>query len=124
TGTVTATSHNVLDKVIDVNFKGVFYGCQSALPALQRAGGGTILNWGSINSMVAEPELSVYSATKGAVLMVTKSIAVDYAKDNIRAICLCPGGVRTPMVNDFFDAEILGDQEAERQYQPLGLISP
>ena len=56
--------------------------------------------------------------------MITKSVAVEYAKDNIRANCLCPGGVRTPMVADFFDDEFLNDEQAQRAYQPLGLIDP
>ncbi|MDR6685432.1 NAD(P)-dependent dehydrogenase (short-subunit alcohol dehydrogenase family) [Arthrobacter sp. 1088] len=80
--------------------------------------------WGSVNSMVAEPDIAAYSASKGAVLMLTKSVAVEYAKDNIRANCLCPGGVRTPMVAGFFDEEFLKDEQAQRAYQPLGLISP
>ncbi|WP_347109613.1 SDR family oxidoreductase [Paenarthrobacter sp. S56] len=121
---VLETSDEVLDRIIDINLKGVFYGCKYVIPALQRAGGGSIINWGSVNSMVAEPDIAAYSASKGAVLMLTKSVAVEYAKDNIRANCLCPGGVRTPMVADFFDEAFLKDEQAQRAYQPLGLISP
>ena len=121
---VLETTDDVLDRIIDINLKGVFYGCKYVIPALQRAGGGSIVNWGSVNSMVAEPDIAAYSASKGGVLMITKSVAVEYAKDNIRANCLCPGGVRTPMVADFFDDDFLKDEEAQRAYQPLGLISP
>ncbi|MGO1543325.1 MAG: SDR family NAD(P)-dependent oxidoreductase [Gulosibacter sp.] len=121
---VVDTTEEMLNRIVDINLKGVFYGCKYAIPALQRAGGGSIVNWGSINSTVAEPDISVYSATKGAVLMLTKSVAIEYAKDNIRANCLCPGGVKTPMVEKFFDDELLASEEAQRQYQPLGLISP
>jgi len=121
---VLETSDEVLDRIIDINLKGVFYGCKYAIPAMQRAGGGSIVNWGSVNSMVAEPDIGAYSASKGAVLMLTKSVAVEYAKDNIRANCLCPGGVRTPMVAGFFDEGFLEDEQAQRAYQPLGLISP
>jgi len=121
---VLETTEDILNRIIDINLKGVFYGCKYAIPALQRAGGGSIVNWGSVNSMVAEPDIAAYSASKGAVLMITKSVAVEYAKDNIRANCLCPGGVRTPMVADFFDDEFLKDEQAQRAYQPLGLIDP
>ncbi|MEU5029392.1 SDR family NAD(P)-dependent oxidoreductase [Streptomyces milbemycinicus] len=93
-------------------------------PALQRAGGGSIVNWGSVNSMVAEPDLTAYSATKGAVLMITKSVAIEFAKDNIRANCICPGAVRTPMVESFFDDGFFEDDEAQRKYQPLGFGTP
>ena len=121
---VLDTTEEMLDRIINVNLKGVFYGCKYAIPALQRSGGGSIVNWGSVNSLVAEPDIAAYSATKGAVLMITKSVALEYAKDDIRANCLCPGGVRTPMVADFFDDKFLEDDAAQRDYQPLGLISP
>jgi meso-butanediol dehydrogenase/(S,S)-butanediol dehydrogenase/diacetyl reductase len=121
---VLETTDEMLDRIIDINLKGVFYGCKYVIPALQRAGGGSIVNWGSVNSMVAEPDIAAYAASKGGVLMITKSVAVEYAKDNIRANCLCPGGVRTPMVADFFDDGFLNDEEAQRAYQPLGLIDP
>lgn len=124
TASVVDTTEEMLDRMVDINLKGVFYGCKFAIPALQRAGGGSIVNWGSVNSSVAEPDLSAYSATKGAVLMITKSVAVEYAKDDIRANCLCPGGVRTPMVEGFFDEEFLASEAAQREYQPLGLITP
>ena len=118
------TTDDMLDRVIDVNIKGVFYGCKYAIPALQRAGGGSIVNWGSVNSHVAEPNISIYNATKGAVLMLTKSVALEHARDDIRANCLCPGGVWTPMVEKFFPEGFKDDEAAQREYQPLGLISP
>lgn len=124
TATVLETTEDVLDRILGINLKGVFYGCQAAIPALKRSGGGSIVNWGSVNSMVAEPEIGAYSATKGAVLMITKTVAIEHAKDDIRANCLCPGGVLTPMVSDFFDEDFLASDAAQREYQPLGLISP
>lgn len=118
------TTDEILDAVINVNLKGVFYGCKFAVPALQRAGGGSIVNWGSVNSMVAEPDLTAYTATKGAVLMITKSVAIEFAKDNIRANCICPGAVRTPMVESFFEDGFFEDDAAQRKYQPLGFGTP
>ncbi|AUA16487.1 glucose 1-dehydrogenase [Streptomyces sp. SID8382] len=118
------TTEEMLDAVIGVNLKGVFYGCKFAVPAMQRAGGGSIVNWGSVNSMVAEPDLSAYTATKGAVLMITKSVAIEFAKDDIRANCICPGAVRTPMVESFFDEGFFEDDAAQRKYQPLGFGTP
>jgi meso-butanediol dehydrogenase/(S,S)-butanediol dehydrogenase/diacetyl reductase len=109
---------------IAVNLMGVFYGCKHAIPALKRAGGGAVVNWGSINSMVAEPELAAYSATKGGVLMLTKTLAIEYAKDGIRANCICPGAVRTPLNAQYFDSMAPEQFEALNQYQPLGMGSP
>lgn len=124
TASVADTSEDMLDRVIAVNLKGVFFGCKHAIPALRRSGGGSIVNWGSVNSLVAEPELAAYSATKGAVLMITKSVAVECAKDNIRANCICPGAVKTPMVQEFFDESFFEDEAAQRRYQPLGFAAP
>ena len=121
---VVDTTEEMLDRIISINLKGVFFGCKYAIPALRRSGGGSIINWGSVNSMVAEPDIAAYSATKGAVLMITKSVALEHAKDNIRANCLCPGGVQTPMVESFFDEGFFDDDDAQREYQPLGMISP
>lgn len=123
-GSFADTSEEDLDALINVNIKGVFYGCKYAVPALQRSGGGSIVNWGSTNSMVAEPEIGAYCATKGAVLMLTKAVAIEYAKDDIRANCLCPGAVNTPMVAGFFDESFFDDDEAQRKFQPLGLVNP
>lgn len=122
--TILETTDEMLDLMIRVNLRGVFYGCKYAIPALQRRGGGSIVNWGSVNSMVAEPDIAAYSATKGAVLMLTKSVALEHARDDIRANCLCPGGVQTPMVDGFFDEGFFEDEAAQREYQPLGMISP
>jgi NAD(P)-dependent dehydrogenase (short-subunit alcohol dehydrogenase family) len=121
---VLETTDEMLSRIIDINLKGVFYGCKFAIPAIQRSGGGAIVNWGSVNSLVAEPEIAAYSATKGAVLMITKSVALEHAKDDIRANCICPGGVRTPMVEAFFEEGFFEDEAAQREYQPLGMISP
>lgn len=122
--TVLQTTDEMLDRIIDINLKGVFYGCKYAIPALRRSGGGSSVNWGSVNSLVAEPEIAAYSATKGAVLMITKSVALEHARDDIRANCLCPGGVQTPMVAEFFDEGFFHDDTAQRDCQPLGMISP
>lgn len=109
---------------IRVNLMGVFYGCRAAIPAMRRAGGGAIVNWGSINSFVAEPELTAYSSTKGAVLMLTKTLAIEYAKEGIRANCICPGAVRTPMNQEYFESAGPDALVALQQYQPLGMGEP
>lgn len=112
------------DFQFDVNVRGVFNVCRAAAPALRRRGGGSIVNWGSANSLVAEPDIAVYCATKGAVLMLTKAIAVEYGKFDIRANCLCMSGVQTPMVAEFFGADFLASDDLQREYQPLGLMEP
>ncbi len=85
------------DKTFDVNVKGTFFGCKYAITAMLNNGGGSIVNFGSINSLGAEKELSLYTASKGAVLMLTKAIALDHGANGVRANCVCPGFVDTPL---------------------------
>ncbi len=106
----TNTSEEIWDKVIDVNLKGVFLGCQFGIPALRRAGGGSIINTASFVALVgaAAPQIA-YTASKGGVLAMTREIAVEFARQNIRANALCPGPVETPLL-----AQLLSDP-ARRQ---------
>ncbi|MEO6259920.1 MAG: glucose 1-dehydrogenase [Thermoanaerobaculia bacterium] len=107
---VTDTSEAIWDMVINVNLKGVFLGCQYAIPALQRAGGGSIINTASFVAILgaAAPQIA-YTASKGGVLAMTREIAVEFARQNIRANSLCPGPVETPLL-----AQLLSDP-ARRQ---------
>jgi len=113
---------DLIDRTIAVNLKGVIYGCRAAIPHLLRRGGGSIINTGSVNSLVSEPFLSIYAATKGAILMLSRSIALDYAKQGIRCNCLCPGWVDTPV--NYAHAEMLGGLEQVYatidSFQPIG----
>jgi len=121
-----AVFHEVSDEVIErtlgVNIKGVIYGCRAAIPHMLRGGGGSIVNTGSVNSLVSEPYLSIYAASKGAILMLSRSIALDYAKENIRCNCLCPGWVDTPV--NYAHAEMLGGlqhvYDTIDSFQPIG----
>jgi NAD(P)-dependent dehydrogenase (short-subunit alcohol dehydrogenase family) len=96
---VTNTSEAVWDLVMNVNLKGVFLGCKYAVPAMQRAGGGSIINVASFVALVgaATPQIA-YTASKGGVLSMTREIAVEFARQNIRANAICPGPVDTPLL--------------------------
>jgi NAD(P)-dependent dehydrogenase (short-subunit alcohol dehydrogenase family) len=102
---VTNTDEAIWDFVIDVNLKGVFLGCKYEIPALQRNGGGSIINTASFVALMgaAAPQIA-YTASKGGVLSMTREIAVEFARQNIRANALCPGPVETPLL-----AELLSD---------------
>jgi NAD(P)-dependent dehydrogenase (short-subunit alcohol dehydrogenase family) len=107
---VTNTPEDIWDMVIDINLKGVFLGCQYAIPAMLRSGGGSIINTASFVAIMgaAVPQIA-YTASKGGVLAMTREIAVEFARKNIRANSLCPGPVETPLL-----AELLADP-ARRQ---------
>jgi len=121
---VTETSNEELAKVIDINLKGVFYGCKYAIPYMIRNGGGSIINTASVAGLVGFSNLAAYSASKGAVVALTKQIAIDYAKKNIRVNCICPGVIATPMVERFI-AKSPNPEETRRQLNeihPIGRI--
>lgn len=96
-----ATVHNYKlsdwENVININLKGMFLLTKEVLPVMISEGGGSIINISSILGMVAIPEAPAYNASKGGVIMFTKSIAVEYGRFNIRANSICPGLVNTPM---------------------------
>lgn len=98
-GSVLDTSEEVWDLVMNVNLKGVFLGCKYAIPAMQRAGGGSIINVASFVALIgaATPQIA-YTASKGGVLSMTREIGVEFARQNIRANALCPGPVDTPLL--------------------------
>ena len=120
-GSVVDTPEAVFDRVIAVNLKGVFLGCKHGIPALLRAGGGSIINTASfVAVMGAATSQSAYTASKGAVLALTREIAVEYARRGIRANALCPGPVNTPLL-----ASLLADPAARARrmvHIPLGRL--
>ena len=100
------TSEAVWDLTMAVNVKGVFLGCKYGIPALQRAGGGSIINTASFVAVLgaATPQLA-YTASKGAVLAMSRELAVIHAQQNIRVNALCPGPLRTELLMKYLNTE-------------------
>ena len=108
------------DRIMDINGKGVFLGTKAAIPAMRSAGGGSIINISSIAGLQGSPASAAYSATKGAVRILTKSTAVQYAKEGIRCNSVHPGLIYTDMTRDTLDTP-----EGEREWRarvPMGYI--
>jgi NAD(P)-dependent dehydrogenase (short-subunit alcohol dehydrogenase family) len=100
------TEETIWDLTMNVNAKGVFFGCKYGIPALRRAGGGSIINTASFVAKVgaATPQVA-YTASKGAVLALTRELAVIHAREGIRVNALCPGPLKTPLLMKFLDTD-------------------
>jgi NAD(P)-dependent dehydrogenase (short-subunit alcohol dehydrogenase family) len=101
-----ATEEEVWDLTMNINLKGVFLGCKHGIPALRKAGGGSIINTASFVALLgaATPQLA-YTASKGGVLALTRELAVIHARENIRVNALCPGPLRTELLMKYLDTE-------------------
>ncbi len=123
-GTVESTPEADFDRVYSVNVKGVYLCSQAGIKLMLRDGGGVILNLASIASLIGLTDRFAYSMSKGAVLTMTKSIAVDYVKRNIRCNCVCPARVHTPFVDGYLRNNYPGrEKEMFKElsdYQPIG----
>ena len=101
-GSPVDTDEAVWQQVIDINLKGVFLGCKYGIPAMLESGGGSIINTASfVAVMGAATSQIAYTASKGGVLAMTREIAVQYARQGLRANALCPGPVSTPLLEEF-----------------------
>lgn len=114
------TSKELWDKVIAVNLTGPFIGCHTCIPYMKKTGGGNIVNIASIAGLVGGNG-AAYSSSKGGLMLLTKDIAVTFAKDNIRANAICPGGVLTPMTEDLI--KLPGMMDNIKNMSPQGRMA-
>jgi meso-butanediol dehydrogenase / (S,S)-butanediol dehydrogenase / diacetyl reductase len=118
------TSDEEIDRVLDVNLKGPMYAARSAIPVMLRQGGGRILFTASKTGLVAQRDSPVYCASKGGLVLLARSLALDYARSGIRVNALCPGIIDTPMLEQF--ASSMPDPDAAwAEYstaQPMGRL--
>jgi NAD(P)-dependent dehydrogenase (short-subunit alcohol dehydrogenase family) len=95
------TSEAEWDEVMAVNVKGMFLCCRAAAPLLRQRGGGSIINIGSYDGFLADPNFTAYCASKGAVQALSRSVAIDLGKDKVRCNVICPGWIETEMLTDY-----------------------
>jgi NAD(P)-dependent dehydrogenase (short-subunit alcohol dehydrogenase family) len=120
-GSVTETPEETWDRVMSINLKGVFLGCKYGIPAMLESGGGSIINVASFVALMGAATAQIaYTASKGGVLSMTREIAVEFARKNIRANALCPGPIETPLL-----AELMSDparRERRLVHIPIGRL--
>ena len=114
TGTVDTLSDEHWKRIMDVDLSSVMYGCRAVIPVMRAQGGGAIVNTASISGLFGDWGIPAYNAAKGAVVNLTKAMAADHARDNIRVNAVCPGGVETPLV-----ADVVASRRAQIEYQRL-----
>lgn len=121
-GVFHEVSDETIMKTLSVNVMGAMYLARAVIPFMLKNSRGSIINMSSVNGLVSEPFLSVYSASKGALVMLTRGIALDYAKTGIRCNAICPGWVDTPI--NYAHADMLGGLDhvykTIASFQPIG----
>ena len=112
---IEETTEDDWDRIMAVNVKGVFLGTKHAIPAMRRAGGGSIINISSTAGLVGSPQdTAAYTATKGAVRLFTKATAVQHARDNIRCNSVHPGPIATDMIKEMLDNPVQWERRLQR----------
>ena len=100
------------DRVFDINVKGTYLVARHFIPLMRKAGGGAIVNFSSAAGLVGSHELGLYGASKAALVMMTRSMALNHAAENIRVNCVCPGSIETPMLD--LTLQSAGDESAQQ----------
>lgn len=104
-GTLEDTADETWDRIMNINAKGTFLGCKYVLPAMQKSQGGAIVNISSVYGLVGAPGAAAYEASKGAVRLMTKAAAADFAKFNIRVNSIHPGVIATEMTREMLQTD-------------------
>jgi NAD(P)-dependent dehydrogenase (short-subunit alcohol dehydrogenase family) len=119
-GSVVDTTEELWDRVLAVDLKSIFLVSKYVIPVMQKSGGGAIINTGSMCSLHGYPNLAAYTAAKGGVLMLTKQMASEYKKHNIRVTCVCPGQVLSPMTEKVWKDEgrVMTDADKAKMQTP------
>ena len=121
---VENTSEELWDRILNVNLKSYFLMTKLSIPQMRKRGGGTIINVASVQGLQSMPLVPAYAASKGAILSLTRQVALDYAKENIRVVAINPGTIYTPLVEAAAQAT-KNPKESIRQWtanQPLGRL--
>ena len=104
-GRIHETSPADFDRCLAVNLRGTYLMCRAVIPAMLENGGGSIIHMASVTGLLGLPGIAAYSATKGALIALTRAMSTDYAREGIRTNCVAPGTIDSPMLHDFVAAQ-------------------
>lgn len=121
-GTVEELSVADWDFQVDVNLKGTFLTCKYAIPEMRKRSGGAIVNTASVQAFASQKTVAAYAASKGGVVSLTTTVALDHAHENIRCTCIAPGSIRTPMLEDA--ADVFGGDDPDAAIAGWGRLHP
>lgn len=122
---IDAMTDDAWQRLIDINISGSFYMARAAIRQMKQQGGGAIVNMSSECGLIAYENLAAYSATKGAMIMFTKCLAIDHAADQIRVNAVCPGDIDTPMMDQGWASLNLSSAEIRerlKDHVPIGRV--
>lgn len=110
------------ETMLETNIRGTAFCVKHALPEIKKAGGGAIVNLGSISSVLGQGGMVTYNATKGAILTMTRCMAMDFGPANVRVNCLCPGNIKTPALVNHMKSLGKNYEDAEKEMIPNNFL--
>ena len=126
-GTVVDTDEETWDRTLNVNLKGMFLVSKFCIPQMIALGGGSVVNMASVQGITSQPNVAAYAATKGAIIAMTRTMALDHAKDGVRVNAVSPGSVDTPMLRwaaeRFMPDDPTGAVDDWGELHPLGRVA-
>jgi NAD(P)-dependent dehydrogenase (short-subunit alcohol dehydrogenase family) len=122
-GTVVETDEATWDEVFATNVKGIYLASKYAIPEMRKRGGGAIVNVSSVQAFASQTSVAAYTAGKGAINALTRAMALDHAKENIRVVAVCPASVDTPMLREAAETW-RGERSNEAMIASWGAMHP
>ena len=119
-GSVVETDEAIWDRTLGVNLKGIYLVAKYCIPEIARRGGGAVINTASVQGLASQPRVAAYAASKGGVIAMTRTMAVDHAAQNIRVNCICPGSIDTPMLR--WAADLFAPDDPQGAVQEWGKL--